>query len=598
MRLDKCYDIYEYIQEKRSLDKNITFEEMMKTFQNSPTKIPNNPLLTNYEWVYEHVEEIFIRCAIDYQQNQGIEQYYTFFKALTNKYSVEEDYLKYLKSNNELYLSRWHTFASKLLNFIGSAFDERLEKLLEKKEVMDYLKKYPALYDNDLLASSYSYIIAKFLEDRSYHNYYINNYHNLILLIRKFPPNFNLPTDLMLNEKIIKDMSRTHHIEDFYFELAFIKEKVCVLPYLDEHIKYCDEQVSNIKNGILPFYEERHNKSKENIELEDIYYSFNNMEQQVIKRIFEKNNCKTLPKTYIYQELSKYMLVGMYMSRNFETDPYNLLIDIETLYSFAIKNNIQLKGMEVYKFLIHFESFTIGQIIDLYNKSKSINLKEILYDDWNSQKENFINELNSKMLKLDNLKTTIIDGIECYDITDIDTPILVHNTAIPIDNIEEINRMIDRIKKGYIERICLSVHDENHNKYYEEKETKNKKTIKFAYGPLEHNRVGIVNHTDAYSLDGNTVEVENFDYKRNLYTLSSFMEQTKIYNEINYVIEGHPFLPIGIICDDVITEEEIEIAKKMNLPIIHRKLKETEKTYVEEQTLVKKYSYVANKKLF
>lgn len=598
MRLDKCYDIYEYIQEKGSLDKNITFEEMMKTFQNSPAKIPNNPLLTNYEWVYEHVEEIFIRCAIDYQQNQGIEQYYTFFKALTNKYSVEEDYLKYLKSNNELYLSRWHTFASKLLNFIGSAFDERLEKLLEKKEVMDYLKKYSALYDNDLLASSYSYIIAKFLEDRSYHNYYINNYHNLISLIRKFPPNFNLPTDLMLNEKIIKDMSRTHHIEDFYFELAFIKEKVCVLPYLDEHIKYCDEQVSNIKNGILSFYEERHNKSKENIELEDIYYSFNNMEQQVIKRIFEINNCKTLPKTYLYQELSKYMLVGMYMSRNFETDPYNLLIDIETLYSFAIKNNIQLKGMEVYKFLIHFESFTIGQIIDLYNKSKSINLKEILYDDWNSQKENFINELNSKMLKLDNLKTTIIDGIECYDITDIDTPILVHNTAIPIDNIEEINRMIDRIKKGYIERICLSVHDENHNKYYEEKETKNKKTIKFAYGPLEHNRVGIVNHTDAYSLDGNTVEVENFDYKRNLYTLDSFMEQTKIYNEINYVIEGQPFLPIGIICDNEITEEEIEVAKKMKLPIIYRKLKETEKTFVDEQPLVKKYSYVANKKLF
>ena len=75
MNLDKCYDIYEYIQEKGSIDKNITFEEMIKTFQNSPTKIPNNPLLTNYEWVYEHVEEIFVRCSIDYQQNQGIEEY-------------------------------------------------------------------------------------------------------------------------------------------------------------------------------------------------------------------------------------------------------------------------------------------------------------------------------------------------------------------------------------------------------------------------------------------------------------------------------------------------------------------------------------------
>lgn len=598
MNLDKCFDIYEYIEEKGSLDKNISFEEMLKIFQNSPTKIPNNPLLTNYEWVYDHVEEIFVRCAIDYQQNQGLEQYYTFFKALTSKYSVEEDYIKYLKSNNGLYICRWNTFASKLLNFIGSSFDERLEKLLDKKEVMDYLKKYPSLYDNDILSASGSYIITKFLEDSNYHNCYINNYHNLISLIRKFPPNFNIPTNLMLNKKIIKDISRTHHIEEFYFELAFIKEKVCILPYLEEHIRYCDEQVSNIKNNILPIYEEEYKKSKKNIDLENIHYLFNNMEQQVIKRIFEMNKCETLPKTYLYQELSKYMLVGMYMSRNFETDPYNLLIDIETLYSFAIKNNIQLKGMEIYKFLINFEKFTMEQIIEIYNKTKNINLKEILYDDWNNQKESFINELNDKMLNLNNLEKTIIDNVECYDITNIDKPILVHNTAISINSSDEINKMIDRINKGYIHRICLSVQDKNHNKFYEEKETKNKKTIKFAYGILESNRVGIINHTDAYSLDGNNVEVENWDYKRNLYTLNSFMEQTNEYNEINYIIEGIPFLPIGIICDDEITKEEIEIANKMNLPIIYRKLKDVEKTFVDEQPLVKKYSYVANKKLF
>ena len=82
------------------------------------------------------------------------------------------------------------------------------------------------------------------------------------------------------------------------------------------------------------------------------------------------------------------------------------------------------------------------------------------------------------MIKLDSLETTIIDNVECYDITDVNAPILVHNTAIPIDNIEEVNKMIDRIKKGYIERICLSVQDENHNKYYEEKETKKQKDNK------------------------------------------------------------------------------------------------------------------------
>jgi len=69
----------------------------------------------------------------------------------------------------------------------------------------------------------------------------------------------------------------------------------------------------------------------------DDLYSFNSMEKQVVERIFKIRGVDFLPKKNVYVELSKYMIVGMYMSRNFQTDPYNLLIDIETLYEFAVK---------------------------------------------------------------------------------------------------------------------------------------------------------------------------------------------------------------------------------------------------------------------
>lgn len=591
-------DIYKAIKIKGELKKEFSsFEEMLHAYRNNPATIPNNPLLTNYGWVYDHAEELFCRNMSDYQQNQGVEEYFTLFKALTNKYPLEEDYINYINGNFNLIDLKWGIFAIKLIEFIGHASDEVLVQLLEKEEVTNYFLRYPKIYTQDTIEGLGCIGIEKFLEYNYYFSYYTENHKNLINLIHKHP-RITIPFKLMLDKNVIKDMCRTHHIEDFYFKLNFIREQVSDLSYLEEHRKYCDEQVANMNGGILPCYQEKYKRSKEIITLEDLSM-FNFMEKQVVERIFELTSVDTLSKKSVYESLSKYMIVGMFISRNFETAPYNLMIDIETLHEFAMKNDMELRGQFIYEFLTSFESKQVKEIIDIYNFSKTLPLMEILYDDWNNMKVGFVNELNSKMFNPSKVDSNcVIDGIRCLDISEIEEPLLVHNTSICIDDTPKIKEMVDRIKTGFQYRLCLSVQDQNHNIFYEKQSIRNKKTIKLAYGPMSPERVGTIYHKDAYSTGAESVEIDNYKYTRKLYTLKSLMDSTKDFNEIVYIISGKAFLPIGVICEDDITPEELQVGKILNIPILYRKRKPVDRQTINQENSNKQYSYVAEKVLF
>lgn len=279
------YDIYGAIKIKGELKQDFsTLEEIFQARRNEPAKIPNNPLLTDYNWVYEHAEELFCRNIFDYQQNQGVEEYFTLFKALVNKYPLEEDYIKYINGNFSGIELKWGLFAVKLIEFISYSFDDRLLQLLNKEEVKNYFLKYSGLYTADKIMSFDHIGIEYFLQNNYYSSYYTKDYKNLIRLIHKHPK-ITVPDKLMLDKNVIEGMCRTHHIEDFYFELNFIREQVSDLSYLEEHRKYCDEQVENIESGILPCYKEKYKKAKERITLDDLD-SFNSMEKQVVERIF------------------------------------------------------------------------------------------------------------------------------------------------------------------------------------------------------------------------------------------------------------------------------------------------------------------------
>lgn len=594
------YDAIEILGKDRREFK--TPQEWLHSNDDDPAKVKNNPLLVDFDYVYENAEKILYNNILDYQQNQSFEAYLTLFKALTKKYSFEDDYNAYLIGDNSVQFQirhKWSIYFYKMLNFISYAFDERVGKMLNHQEVIDYLLKYQVFFNSEELSSSFSSegmnILLNYNHVRAT---YIDDYKKLVQLIRRYM-RIKVPTDLMLNKKVIKDMTHNYLLEEFYFHLYFVKEQICHLPYLEEHKKYCDKQVEKIKDGILPCYYDKYLSSNKQVVCENIGYSFKHNEAQVAQRIFERSGKNILPKKYFYQELSKYMIVGMFISRNYQTDPYNLYIDLETLYHHSIKHNKQLQASSIYEVLINFEGKDINELVNFYNKGKELPLMEMLYDDWNNMKYNFIDELNNSIFKVENLEYQYNQkGFNYIDINNIDQPLLVHNTGIRIEDSEGISKMIEGIKNGKMDTICLSLQDKEHNAFYIKNGNEYKITIKFAYGPLEKERVGIINHEDAYSTGIDSVESENFEYKRLLYTVEEFMNMTKQFNEIVYVIGGEPFMPIGLICEDEISDEEKYVADSLGIPILYRNYKKIELDYQYDEKIEKHYTYTIDKRMF
>ena len=582
------FDVYDAIQLKanQNIPKEETMQEKMERWKNEPSKVSNNPLLLDYDYVYNHAEYLFVNCMLDYQQNQGTEAYYTLFKVLRDKYSMEDDYNSYLYGKSKDIHHKWWLFVSKFVEFFTYAFDERLEELLNKDDFTSYFFRYPEIYDKEVL-SGFGYIgVAKLFEvSDNLCSSYLDN--SLISLMRKHPK-LKIPQSILMNEELIKNMARTTSISHFYFNMIFVTENCSGYYYMQEHKKYCDDQMKSIKDGILPCLEKDYLNSDDEVR-NGKQHIYQTLKSQVFNRIFERNNVDVLDKKYFYQEFSKYIIMGMFISRNFEKYQYNLLIDIETLYDFAKQNNISLKGNDIYEFLLSFEDKSVFEIIEFYESQKNRPLIEVLYDDWESQKEAFVKEINSNIFNLEQVKPSITaNGIPYYDITDITSPILVHNTSVRIDDSKNIEQLIKIVQTGYIGNISLSLHDSSHQKFYEKEVNKNKKTIKFLYGKIEPRRVGTIYHTDAYTQGKTEIEWENHKYIRTLYTLKDFLEQTINYNEIVYTIEGTPFMPIGVICEDEITEEEVEVAIKLGIKLFLRQKKEYTKPICSDKQKVKK----------
>lgn len=538
---------------------------------NSFATIPHHPMLTDNDWVYEHVEYLFVYDMFNYQRCQGPEEYYLLFKTLIEKYNIEEDYQK--NSNCvgmefSIFKLKWETFANQFVNFFSHAFDHNgvLDDLFRRTDFVDYFFKHPKIYTHKVLEAFAYHGIHQLLNYEEFSSYYLENPDELIRLMR-INPKLEVPSKLFSDERFLK-IAHDINVENFYLNMLFVWENSSGIHCLEEHQRFCDYQMMNVNQGILPSLRKEYESSFKDIEEDDLEWASNSLKDQVKERIFTRSSKKSIPRLQFYQELSKYIAVGLLISRYFETSPYNLLIDIQTLYEFANRNHRKLEGKFIYEFLIHFEDFDIFYMIDFYQKIKDLPLKDILYDDWENQKNKFVEEVNSRMLSPKDLVSKDNNyGVPYYNISNLDHLILVHNTGILIEDSEQINQMIHRIKNGEGYMVCFSLQDLNHQIFYEK--TKNH-TVKFIYGTLDPMCVGIINHEDAYSQGPMKVEYNNIYYKRRLYTLEDFMALTANYNEIVYSMNHQPILPLGVLCEDSPTEEEIRVAQELGIAVFYR----------------------------
>lgn len=73
---DFLKDVYAFIKEKAKEEEHVFSD-------NNPAKIESNPLLADFDYIYQHAEYLFCFCVFDYQNYQKTDQYFTLFKALS-----------------------------------------------------------------------------------------------------------------------------------------------------------------------------------------------------------------------------------------------------------------------------------------------------------------------------------------------------------------------------------------------------------------------------------------------------------------------------------------------------------------------------------
>lgn len=557
-----------YSKSSEVFDPTIATEEEKQKFENGfPLYNCNQKLLSDEEWVYKYAEYLFM-SDYSYRHFLGVEEYYTLFMALTRKYDIEKDYQRFLQQDSldkSWFIYRWKIFAIDMIDFFCS--NSSSDELSTKPDFIDYFFRYPEIYTPSILSRAKNKSIIKIFESERIIPYYINH-----------PDEFfssqlidsDIGKKIFFDTRFIKNVARTPHILDFYEHLRIISRYSCELSYIEEHKRFCDEEVTKISDGILSVLFDEYLKAPDYIS--EQYYKNESLNYQLQRRVFKIYDIKQIPKRLFFQCLSKYYLIGFLMSRHFETDPYNLLIDIDTLYQFAKKHSHELRGFYIYEFLLFFEDYDLEDILKIYESAKKLPLKEMLYDDWQQEKGFMIEDINASLCKLDTLplgKTE--NGITYRDIDDFDSCILVTNTCIDIQSKGAVQKLLKDVLSGQRGVECLSFHDSSHKGIYRDEEEEGQTSIKFIMGPLDPKRVGIVYHQDAYSKG--ITEIEPYgqkSYKRKLFTAQELLNWTISYNEITHLASREPFLPVGVLVEETITDIEKEVADALSVPIYFR----------------------------
>lgn len=560
---------YIYSKSREVFDFTKATEEESQNFKSSfPLFISHHELLRDFDWVYKYAEFLF-KNIYYYWDLHGTEEYYTLFKAITRKYDMEKDYQRFLQQDGQdktWLRDKWEFFAIDMIDYFCSS-NPSIDELSTKPDFIDYFFRYPEIYTPSILSRAKNRRLNKIFESERIVPYYINHSDEFFSsqLI-----NSEIGKKIFFDTRFIRNVARTSNILDFYEHLRIISRFSCELPYIDEHKRFCDEEVTKIDDGILSVLFDEYSKAPDYISKQ--YYTNEPLNYQILRRVLKIYDIKQMPKRLFFQCLSKYYLIGFFMSRHFETDPYNLLIDIDTLYQFAKKHSNELKGFYIYEFLLFFEEYDLEDILKIYESAKKLPLKEMLYDDWQQEKTFMVDDINSSLCKLENLPLgKTCDGITYRDIDDFDSCILVTNTCIDIQSKGAVQKLLKDVLSGQRGVECLSFHDSSHKGIYRDEEEEGQTSIKFIMGPLDSKRVGIVYHRDAYSKG--ITEIEPYGrkaYKRKLFTAQELLNWTTSYNEITHLASGEPFLPVGVLVEETITDIEKEVADTLGVPIYFR----------------------------
>ena len=263
------------------------------------------------------------------------------------------------------------------------------------------------------------------------------------------------------------------------------------------------------------------------------------------------------------------------VDRYFEDNFHNFMVNLEMILNFinSIKDNnlIDIDRLELYKKIYDFRNLSGSEKINLYNvMNNGINYVELFYDDYRKCKDYAYSMYNENVLKPEKMNKSELSltyGVDVYELDGEDFTAFVHQTKVDrstgvsnvwkdVDNRESSVKSFSMIDQNHFDTIY------GYDSY-----------VVLGFSSLDINRIIHVYHSDSFT-DVN----RGSDRVNEILSSDDLMNNTMGYNEIFYlrnnlsIKHGNgshtKLVPSYVMCYDYITDLEVEIAKKYNIPIV------------------------------
>ncbi len=321
-------------------------------------------------------------------------------------------------------------------------------------------------------------------------------------------------------------------------EFAIILEK--------ERLKYVNDKINSINNGIFSDYEDFKKYNMFNI-----YEKFNFNIASKLSEFYSDDNYDAIYQYLV--NLTYKETFEMIIDTFFKDITYNFLINLKTILAYACENkNYVPKNLDLYKQILNFNNLTLEEIKDLFKKYKNIDLASDFYEDYRLARDTSYKSINDVITKFNkedkyyDQKLSKKYHNEVYKLDGEDFYLYIHASNLGV-------------WKDNIEKISLSLINHDNINYFG---SYNKKII-FGFSSLKIENIIHIFNSDSFSNTYNGT-----DKIQKIVSPNKLMKETLGYNEIIYKEINSNLRPDFIVCFDEITDIEAKIAQEMNLKII------------------------------
>ena len=374
---------------------------------------------------------------------------------------------------------------------------------------------------------SYEKFQTIFLKSTIYDiNIMINN--GLIIPKRLFESNTLIDKYIKLDTNRYRDY--VNNLMHKNYEFYEIVEK--------KRFKYVDNKINSITNDILDEYQ---NFDKNNI--------FNNYDYKTASKLQSVMNDEDKLNEY-FKYSTKEKLLEMIIDVFFKDVPYNFLQNLKAIINYSKDNpNYIPHNIDIYNTLLNFNELSINNIINFFNKYKNEDLATDFYDDFRKARNTAYEEINNGITKFDRssklYKKDVSNdiGIDIYELNGEDFYLYIHSSRS--------GRWMNNKKT-----LCLSLISNNNIN------TIDSDCIIFGFSKLNIDNIMHMYHTDSF-----TKHEQGTSKIHDILTKEELIKQTISYNEILYKEEA-AFKPDYIVCFDTIDDNDTNIARELNIPIV------------------------------